>query len=414
MFQWLELECDTKGTALLTCYYLLLPCSTSRSSSVLHTIYPDLGPMNPSKRHRDRSPPSSSKRRSFSPPLPPGWSRWEDKNGRPYFINEEDGSTTWEDPRAPASPPKADRHERGSRAPARAPSPRRAPSAPAPRGNHSVPPVPLHVAPGPVFVPPPAVLKPEGPISSSVQLHVSNLDMSIGERELLDFFGKFSRHILKFNRSKDQYCFVHFGDDLDAALAAISVLDGRRCNGRSLQVRLTNTSAQRYGVPITGVDIDAAPAMRAPFPTAPTMPVVVPDPRQFLQQPTQPGQHSTRGDNIQIHCSGITAETTEEDLREFFHSFKKHLIRFHIKGGHGYSFVHMDSIRAGVAAIRKLNQKDDRVGNRLKLQLSQETISRFGDLPALMATFATDKEKPKQPPPTDVPQVCPPVGFSYA
>lgn len=79
------------------------------------------------------------RKRAYSPPLPPGWSRWFDKTGRPYFINDEDGSTSWEDPRAPPEAILNQAVPQAPRAPRMVSHQRATPSFPSPPPNPRAP-----------------------------------------------------------------------------------------------------------------------------------------------------------------------------------------------------------------------------------------------------------------------------------
>eukprot|EP00667_Euglena_gracilis_P006980 EG_transcript_7046 len=342
------------------------------------------------KRRASPPPAAGSKRRAFSPPLPPGWSRWHDKTGRPYFINDEDGTTTWEDPRAPvASAPQ--------------PPPRRESARPPPQSRQppphvSVPAVPwlptLAAGSSPKHPPashrPPTTLVP--PVrqaappqrsdagsgkDSTVQLHVSGLDPSIDEKHVRDHFRNYEQFVSKCIRLKDTYCFLHFGDHLGPALAAIAELDGQPLMGRMLRVRLTKNTCEQYGIP---EEPTTKPRQQAKLPPQqPAAPPVVYPPVASHRLPA--GASPVVDEPVQVHVSGLHPAMTEDDIRDFFRSFKNRILKVHCKADKGFAFVHLDSIRAARAAIEKLNGRSDRQGTRLRVDLSSHDAVRYGAQP---------------------------------
>lgn len=195
-------------------------------------------------------------------------------------------------------------------------------------------------------------------MESPVQLHVSGLDSGVSEADIRGFFGRFERIIQRFHRSRDGYCFLHFGEDLETATVAIEELDGQICLGRTIKVRFATSTMERYGL------TQAQNQMLYPI-----LNVATPS----LSPGVLPANES-----IQVHVSGLNPNTTAEDLKEFFHSFVGHFVKAYCKATHGYAFVHMDSISAAMAAVKKLNGKIDKFGNKLHVALSSETALRYG------------------------------------
>ena len=324
------------------------------------------------KRLRENSPPQGAKRRATSPPLPPGWSRWHDKTGRPYFINDEDGSTTWEDPRAPCEPPSRPPRHNAPREDRQKPrrEPRYEPLESL-RAFQTTPQLPVDTSAHGT-----AALSADegyrGDQGSKVQLHISGLDANLTDSDLRAHLTQFSNYILRISRAKntEKYCFVHFGENLDAAVNAVAMLDGSTCKGRRLTVALTKQTAERFG-------LQTKPA-QAVF-AQPQMPFM---PESRMASPStaatiQPLQVSSRED-VQVHLGGLHNNTTQEDVRHFMRSFSSHITKVYIKTGGGYGFVHMDSISAAVAATKKLDGKMDNYDRRVSVQLSSDTAARYG------------------------------------
>jgi len=312
------------------------------------------------------------RKRAYSPPLPPGWSRWFDKTGRPYFINDEDGSTSWEDPRAP---PEAILNQAVPQAPqaARMVSHQRAtPSFPSPPPNPRAP----QLVPPQAHVLPDLLTRDSRPLRDSpVQVHINGIDSAISEQDILLFFGQYAASIVRVCR-KETYCFVHFGEDLSTAMSSVADLDGRTLAGRHVRVSLNKATAEKYRIPMSASSLQPP---RRPEPQN----MVSQNSSSFHHKPPSvpiPDRNSTAPGDVSLHVSGMPPSTTEQDILDFFRTFRARVLRVSYRPQQGFAFIHFDSVTVARAAIDKLNGKPDKLGQKWKVCLSSRSVTQLGSL----------------------------------